>query len=387
MKKRLYLNFLCCSIIFLTLHHSFAQTRFFLTGSLGGGFPTTSFGGDALKKSKAFHGNGSLGLQVRKNDFISLEVGLMQQYQTLTIEDKSFASHYAGFEATMRNQNFFLSYFAALDLSLPIRSGHSYIYSRLSYSQNLVGPNSLSENRSYLLDGNDLEMTASVDYAESNGYFIPEIGYKQYLKNGNMFSFGLNFNMGNQNFMQGSYELKENEQILTSEEFGSKGSFVGLSIKYHMNLFYLPKRERQPKVKKKKEPKEEIVVADTTSSNNDNTVEGREMDVTHKIKVHSRKVKVKVWDHQMVDGDRISLNLNGKWVLEDYTLEKNQYVFEIELQEGTNLLILHALNLGKYHPNTAAIIVEDDKKEHQVILESDLQTSGTLEIKFKSHDK
>src|SRR5690606_13301563 len=95
-------------------------------------------------------------------------------------------------------------------------------------------------------------------------------------------------------------------------------------------------------------------------------IEGRAIEVTHKVAVTRKTVTIKVWDHQKVDGDRISLNLNGRWVLINYTLQKQQKVIEVELNEGTNVFVLHALNLGKYEPNTAAIIIDDGTQENKV---------------------
>ena len=92
---------------------------------------------------------------------------------------------------------------------------------------------------------------------------------------------------------------------------------------------------------------------------------------------------VRVWDNQKVDGDRISLNLNGKWVLENYTLAKKPHVFQIELNEGKNIFVLHALNLGEIHPNTAAIVIVDGIKENSLLLESTLESSGTIELTYQ----
>jgi hypothetical protein len=76
--------------------------------------------------------------------------------------------------------------------------------------------------------------------------------------------------------------------------------------------------------------------------------------------------------------------LNSDWILTDYTLENKRYTFEVTLHEGDNTLILYALNLGKYKPNTAAIMVDDGTKKQQVVLESTLDESSALEIKFES---
>jgi hypothetical protein len=104
------------------------------------------------------------------------------------------------------------------------------------------------------------------------------------------------------------------------------------------------------------------------------------------VKVHAEQVLIKVWDRQTVDGDRISLNLNGEWILENYTLKKEKLELKVNLKEGLNIFVLHALNLGKIRPNTAAFTVDDGEKEHKVVLESNMKESGTLRIIYKKKD-
>ena len=85
----------------------------------------------------------------------------------------------------------------------------------------------------------------------------------------------------------------------------------------------------------------------------------------------------------MIDGDIISLNLNGKWILQNYTLEKEHKEIRVKLQAGTNYLVLHAHNLGIYSPNTAAVSLFDGKKTQTIVLESTLNASGTIQIDLK----
>ena len=64
-------------------------------------------------------------------------------------------------------------------------------------------------------------------------------------------------------------------------------------------------------------------------------------------------------------------------------MKKEKYEIQIELREGLNTFVLHALNLGKYKPNTAALNVFDGEKKHRIILESNMNESGTLQINYK----
>ena len=98
------------------------------------------------------------------------------------------------------------------------------------------------------------------------------------------------------------------------------------------------------------------------------------------VVVKSRKITIEVYDHKKNDGDLISLNYNGEWVLESHLIEKKEYKLEVELEgeNAPNYLILHANNLGKIPPNTAAVIVDDGTRRQRFVLNSDLNQSDVL---------
>lgn len=101
------------------------------------------------------------------------------------------------------------------------------------------------------------------------------------------------------------------------------------------------------------------------------------------IKVHSPKITIQVWDKGIQDGDIISLNLNNTWILENYELKKTKKSVEVNLDGESNLLVLHALNLGKIPPNTVMVTVIDGKNTHQTLLNSNLKASDSIEIRYK----
>jgi hypothetical protein len=70
------------------------------------------------------------------------------------------------------------------------------------------------------------------------------------------------------------------------------------------------------------------------------------------------------------------------WILQNYTLSEKKKEVLITLKPGQNFLTLHALNLGRLSPNTAALIVMDGAVEHKIVLESTLQQSGTIELTY-----
>jgi len=101
------------------------------------------------------------------------------------------------------------------------------------------------------------------------------------------------------------------------------------------------------------------------------------------IMVDSEIVDLEIFDHKMIDGDIVSVNFNGDWILEDYPLKGKPYPLKVKLNKtGKNFLLLHAINLGRKPPNTMALRYKYQGKTETVILSSDLDESEVIEIKL-----
>lgn len=104
---------------------------------------------------------------------------------------------------------------------------------------------------------------------------------------------------------------------------------------------------------------------------------------TRKIKVDSLKFEVALYDHMIEDGDIISLNFNGDWIVEKMLLKAKQKKLKLMLnEEGKNFFILHAENVGRRPPNTMAVDYYYRGRKHQIILKSDLNVSEMIEIEY-----
>ncbi|MBJ04354.1 MAG: hypothetical protein CMP65_00435 [Flavobacteriales bacterium] len=100
------------------------------------------------------------------------------------------------------------------------------------------------------------------------------------------------------------------------------------------------------------------------------------------FKVKSKYIIVNVWDDEKIDGDTLSINYNGKWILKDYHLVKNKKTLLLPLRENQeNEIIFHAENLGTEPPNTAAVELEYDNGIRQEFnMRSDFDTNGIVRI-------
>lgn len=115
------------------------------------------------------------------------------------------------------------------------------------------------------------------------------------------------------------------------------------------------------------------------------TIKDRDVKLQSTITVSNPEFEIAIWDKSVVDGDSISLNLNGEWILENYEVLKAKLVLKVKInpKNPNNYLILYALNLGTISPNTAAVAVMVDGQEYKLSLTSDMQTSGALNFTYK----
>ncbi len=109
--------------------------------------------------------------------------------------------------------------------------------------------------------------------------------------------------------------------------------------------------------------------------------ERRNVKVGRAIEVQNSAIKIGVWDNGIVDGDVLSLFLNGKQLLKDFRVTKRKYFLNVHLDKTNNFLILHAEDLGKIMPNTVAVSVDDGVEEQILILSSNLRESGAVLIR------
>ena len=106
---------------------------------------------------------------------------------------------------------------------------------------------------------------------------------------------------------------------------------------------------------------------------------GRKYKVQESLDVTRGTIKLMVWDKNRVDGDVVSIYLNGELLEENLEVTKIKKEIEINLHSGRNVIVMFAINLGKVPPNTAAIGIKEYRHRF-ITLVSDLKYSGALEI-------
>ena len=109
------------------------------------------------------------------------------------------------------------------------------------------------------------------------------------------------------------------------------------------------------------------------------SLQKRDVEVQKVITVNSKKISLSVWDNERVDGDRISLSLNGEWILRNYEIAKEKHSLDIELiQNKVNELVFFAENLGEIPPNTTAINIKYEGYNKTHIMRSNMDKSASI---------
>jgi hypothetical protein len=143
-----------------------------------------------------------------------------------------------------------------------------------------------------------------------------------------------------------------------------------------------PVKDSQLKQSTRTEPLAVKPVIPTIPSALGTRYEKRSNTVLKTIEVESESIKIDLYDNGEIDGDSVSLFLNGKLIVARKKLTTRPLTIRIPLEEleDDNELVMYADNLGSIPPNTALMIVTDGNKRYEVRITSDLQKSGTIKF-------
>lgn len=117
----------------------------------------------------------------------------------------------------------------------------------------------------------------------------------------------------------------------------------------------------------------------------ENEYKERENVVAKEIEVQSDSLLVDFYDNGEIDGDSISVFFNKKLIAFNQRLSSRSIHFDIVLDSVVviNELTMFANNLGSIPPNTALMIVNDGKNQHEIRLSSSMEKNATIRIKRK----
>ncbi len=165
--------------------------------------------------------------------------------------------------------------------------------------------------------------------------------------------------------------VKKEKYVILVSNVSSRGP--GFSIRFSGSA-KLPcdeeKKPEKPPVAKKVKPTPPATAPKLPLASRPENIGGRTVEVGETVKVKNRKIKVRLWDSQVEDGDIISLYLDDKKVVDRIYLRLKPQEFEIELPPGKKeyYLTVYADDFGKAEPNTAMVLIYDGVREQTIDL-------------------
>lgn len=104
------------------------------------------------------------------------------------------------------------------------------------------------------------------------------------------------------------------------------------------------------------------------------------------VNFKSDSLELALYDNGEVDGDTVSVLLNGEIILAKQGLKASAIKKTIYVPAGTNdsfTLVLYAENLGLYPPNTGLLVIHDGDDIYQIRFSADLEQNAAIVFKRK----
>ena len=101
------------------------------------------------------------------------------------------------------------------------------------------------------------------------------------------------------------------------------------------------------------------------------------------LDISGKSITISVWDSGTVDGDIVSVYVNGSLVIDEVTMggAANKTTVDVTLDyAGFNDIKLFAHNMGSVGENTAAMTITDDSGPKNFSINSNLTTNGYFDV-------
>lgn len=193
------------------------------------------------------------------------------------------------------------------------------------------------------------------------------------------------------------YEAKDNSNNITYKEFSirvnkSPYHFPSPSSPHPAMEQPLPATKdtvflrNTPENKKLQPIKQDTADSDQTKQGIDSKDStGNRLNIIQKIvEVTGDKFKVYLYDNAEIDGDMVTVLLNGDTIVYKQLLSASASEFELQLKNNfDNKLVFYAENLGSIPPNTGILIFNDGTQRQVIHFKSDFGSNGTIIIRKK----
>lgn len=156
-------------------------------------------------------------------------------------------------------------------------------------------------------------------------------------------------------------------------------------INYTHHLSFVKPQRKAPRPTASKPTKEKNDPSVAATNRPPKTTE-RKIQKISEIFFSSDSLQLSFFDNGTVDGDTVSMVLDGRMIAEKIKLTTNAFRLTIPSRIGQNdslLLVMHAESLGLIPPNTGLLIIQDGANRHEIRFEGDLQRSSAIVLRKK----
>lgn len=123
-----------------------------------------------------------------------------------------------------------------------------------------------------------------------------------------------------------------------------------------------------------------------TTFNTSEKISGRKIETIRTVDFKSDSLILTLYDNGVVDGDTVTVILNGKIIMPKQGLSTVAITKTIYITPdlGDSLqLIMYAENLGSIPPNTGLLIIQDGEERYQIRFAGDLQKNSAIILRRK----
>jgi hypothetical protein len=118
---------------------------------------------------------------------------------------------------------------------------------------------------------------------------------------------------------------------------------------------------------------------------NQRNIEKREIDLLNTFRFVEDSVMIKIYDNGVIDGDVISLIINGTIVFDKVKLTASPLTYALKSNNTSQFQIeCYADNLGEIPPNTGLITISSASKTSEILFSSDFKKSAAFKILLKN---
>jgi hypothetical protein len=103
----------------------------------------------------------------------------------------------------------------------------------------------------------------------------------------------------------------------------------------------------------------------------------------------SDSLQLTLYDNGEIDGDTVSVLLNGKVIIAKKGLDTKPNIYTIYFDRNTpdsQMLVMYAENLGSIPPNTGLLVVREGQSVYEVRFSADLKTNAAIILRRKKDD-